>query len=200
MEAGEPTYTCGTVTRSVWYAFTPTETMSVTARMSLSYSSILTVFTGSSLANLNQVGCRSYYYDPLTFRTTAGQTYYLQLGNLYADGGLVRLSLDVAPPVQAGFSFWPSDPSIYEPVSFYDSSYDPGGSPIVTREWQFGDGTTGTGCCPTHQYVADGDNTVRLTVTTSDGRTGSASRVVQVRTHDVACTRASRAASCWSGR
>jgi PKD domain len=189
MEPDEPTYTCGPVSQSVWYAFTPTETGSVTARMSLNYYSILTVFTGTSLANLTQVGCQSYYYNPLTFRATAGQTYYLQVGNMYYDASQVRLSLDVAPPVQARFSFYPYDPSTFESTTFYDSSYDPGGAQIVSWEWQFGDGTTGTGYYVNHRYTADGDYTARLTVTTSDGRTGSTSNVVHVRTHDITIDR-----------
>ena len=40
-----------------------------------------------------------------------------------------------------------------------------------------------------HQYAADGDYTVSLTVTTTDGRTASTSQVVQVATHDVAIKR-----------
>jgi PKD repeat protein len=58
-----------------------------------------------------------------------------------------------------------------------------------SEAWSFGDGTTANGCCPTHRYAADGDYTVKLTVTTFDGRTASASQVVHVRTHDVAITR-----------
>ena len=40
--------------------------------------------------------------------------------------------------------------------------------------------------CPNHQYAEDGVYAVTLTVTTTDGRTDSASRIVPVRTHDVA--------------
>jgi hypothetical protein len=188
MQPGEPAYTCGSVTRSVWYAFTPTETGSVTARTSVGYNSILTVYTGSSLTELSQVACRSYS-SPLTFRANAGQTYYLQVGQTYPADGLVQLNLDVAPAVTPSFYYWPSDPSTFDSVQFNDYTSDPGGNPIVTREWQFGDGTSGTGCCLYHRYAADGDYPVQLTVTTSDGRTGTASRVVAVRTHDVAFER-----------
>jgi hypothetical protein len=187
-EAGEPSSSCTTISRSVWYAFTATETVSVTVRTSIGYYPVVAVFTGSSLANLTQVGCR-YYYSPLTFRATAGQTYYLQLGNAYNYSGAVGLSLEVAPPVQAAFSYWPNDPSSFESTHFYDSSYDPGGSSIVSQSWQFGDGTTGTGYGPSHQYPVDGDYSVQLAVATSDGRTASVSRVVHVQTHDVTIDR-----------
>ena len=74
-------------------------------------------------------------------------------------------------------------------MQFFDQSYDPGGVGIETRAWSFGDGVTATGYNPSHRYAADGDYLVELTVTTFDGRTGSTSRILQVRTHDVAITR-----------
>lgn len=39
---------------------------------------------------------------------------------------------------------------------------------------------------PAHRYAAGGNYTIRLTVTTFDGRTASTSQVVHVSTHDVA--------------
>jgi hypothetical protein len=189
-EPGEPTYTCNTVSQSVWYSFTPTETTSVTARLDVFYyNAFVTVFTGSTLGDLTQVACYGYYYQPLTFRVTAGQTYYLQLANAYPNPNTVRLSLDVAPPVRVDFGWSPSDPSIYDTVNFYDGSYDPGGSLIVSRQWDFGDGGTGSGYYADHRYAVDGYYTVQLTVTTSDGRTGSASQVLHVGTHDVSISR-----------
>lgn len=189
-EAGEPSTQCGgPVSQSVWYSFTATETISVTARLSgYAYYSVVAVFTGSSLSGLTQVACQGYW-DPMTFRATAGQTYYLQLGNRYSGYDSVQLNLDVAPPIRPEFYTSPYDPSSYDVISFYDYTYDQGGSEIVSREWEFGDGATDNTCCPYHRYAADGDYTIRLTDTTSDGRTGSTSRVLQVRTHDVAVDR-----------
>jgi PKD repeat protein len=52
-----------------------------------------------------------------------------------------------------------------QPVSFDGSgSSDPDGS-IVTYDWDFGDGNTGTGVSPTHTYAAPGSYLVTLTVT-----------------------------------
>jgi hypothetical protein len=59
----------------------------------------------------------------------------------------------------------------------------------MSAAWDLGDGTTSTEWTPSHQYAADGDYTVSLTVTTADGRTGSTTRNLQVRTHDVAITK-----------
>jgi PKD repeat protein len=94
-----------------------------------------------------------------------------------------------APPPVANFGFNPFDPSVFDVVQFFDFSFDPGGVGIASQAWDFGDGATGTGPSPTHQYAADGDYTVQLTVTTFDGRTASTSQTLQVRTHDVAITK-----------
>ena len=189
-QAGEPTSTCGNH-RTVWYSFTPSSTASVTARASSLSSSIpvLAVYTGGSLSTLTQVACRTFG-DALTFRAVAGETYFLQLGDFFTSGASqTQLTLEAAPAVTARFGFFPFDPSTFESVSFFDQTSDPGGSAIVTRDWQFGDGTSGTDCCPAHRYAADGDYAVRLTVTTSDGRTASTTNTISVRTHDVAVQR-----------
>lgn len=51
-------------------------------------------------------------------------------------------------------------------------SFDPDGS-IVSYDWNFGDGSTGTGVSPTHIYAAEGLYTVTLTVTDDGGLTDS---------------------------
>jgi PKD repeat protein len=53
------------------------------------------------------------------------------------------------PPPQANFSTQPFNPSSFDVVQFFDQSFDPGGVGIQTRQWDFGDGATGTGFNPT---------------------------------------------------
>jgi PKD repeat protein len=59
------------------------------------------------------------------------------------------------------------------------ASTDPDGT-IAGYQWNFGDGSTGTGVTPTHTYAAAGDYPVTLTVTDDAGATGTASRVVSL--------------------
>jgi len=190
-EPGEPQPGCvSTNYGTVWYAFTPQTTESVTATTG-QYGTEATAYTGNSLSSLSEVGCTyGLYYPPLTFRAQAGTTYYFQVGNWYGNElGPVNFHLAVAPDPVARLGYSPSDPSSFETIQFYDESYDPAQAEFSSRTWDFGDGATSTDQYPTHRYAADGDYTVHLTVTTLDGRTASTSQVVRVRTHDVAITK-----------
>jgi PKD repeat protein len=197
-EPSEPAF-CFFQARTVWYRFTPTETQAVTASVQASFSfDGLTVYQGTSLNNLSFVRCTSSFGGTASFTAVAGQTYYFQVGS--DQPGTATFSLQQPPPPQAGFFTQPFDPSSFDLVQFYDQSYDPGGIGIQSWQWDFGDGATATDPFPTHRYAADGDYLVRLTVTTFDGRTGSTSRTLQVRTHDVAITRFATPASGQTGK
>lgn len=202
LQAGEPTPSCvspGDLTGTVWYAFTPAASGSVSARIDAPFSTAVAAYTGDSLDSLAEVGCRSFW-GILTFRADAGTTYYFQVGNLFGTGGSLTFNLDVTPAPEASFFFDPGDPSLFDTIQFFDSSFDPGEVGIESQAWEFGDGATATGCCPTHQYASDGDYTVQLTVTTFDGRTASTSQLVHVETHDVAITRFAAPQAAHSGQ
>ncbi len=191
IEPGEPTPSCsyGGLSGSIWYAFTPSQGGSITASLpNYWFSTVMAVYTGNSLNNLAEVGC-SNWGSPLTFSPAMGTTYYFQVGGMYGDSGQVQFHLELTPPPVAGIYFYPYDPSIYDNVQFYDNSYDPVGVGIERQEWDFGDGTFATGCCPTHRFGDDGDYTVQLMVWTYDGRQASTEQPVHVETHDVAVTR-----------
>jgi PKD repeat protein len=186
-EAGEPVPACGygLSNGSAWYAFTPSESGSISAASSAYYSEIA-AYTGSSVSGLTSVGCAGPWGGRLTFHADAGTTYYFQVGTIFGETGPFTFALDVAPAPQPGFWLSPGDPSQYDTVQFVDQSNDPGGVGIQSESWSFGDGTGFDGFNPTHRYAADGDYTVRLDVTTYDGRTASLEQTVSVRTHDVA--------------
>lgn len=183
-EPGEPTSCLGTGQKTVWYAFTPSQTGSYAVDRS-SGAAPLGVYAGDSLSSLQQVACASF--STAIFRAQAGKTYYLQLASGFGSGGVVRLSVGIAPPAMASFFHYPSDPSIFDTVQFYDQSWDPAG--IAARTWTFGDDATATDCCPAHRYSADGDYKTTLAITTTDERTAQSSREVRVRTHDVAISK-----------
>jgi PKD repeat protein len=195
LETGEPTPSCafnGPVDKSVWYAFTPAESGSVSASIpSAAFTPVFAAYTGDSLASLTQVGCQRYSGNLLTVNMNAGTTYYFQVGNLYPweQGGSMQFHLEVTPPPVANFYYYPGDPSKFDTIQFYDQSYDPAQLGLQSFTWDFGDGATSTDQSPTHKYASDGDYTVQHSVTTTDGRTASTSQVVQVRTHDVSITK-----------
>jgi PKD repeat protein len=58
-------------------------------------------------------------------------------------------------------------------------STDPDGQ-IASYDWNFGDGSTGTGAVVEHHYTATGHYSATLTVTDDKGATGSASEEIQV--------------------
>ncbi len=89
-------------------------------------------------------------------------------GNLAYDTADPACSVNVQPTANAG---GPYNGTVGNPVSFDGSaSSDPDGS-IVSYDWDFGDGNSGTGVSPSHSYASDGNFTVSLTVTDNNGGT-----------------------------
>lgn len=79
---------------------------------------------------------------------------------------------DSAAPVDAPSAVLEEPPVVFvgEEVTF-----DAGASAGATFTWDFGDGAVGEGATASHTYDAPGRYTVRLTATSSDGRTDTAS-------------------------
>lgn len=188
---------CSFQQRTVWYAFTPTQTQAVSALMESPFFGTLSVWTGNSLTNLSFVGCTGSF-NQLSFNAVAGTTYYIQLQN--DQPSIATFQLLPPPPPVASFGAFPPDPSTFDLVQFQDFSFDPVGIGIRTRQWSFGDGTTATDPNPTHRYTVDGDYLVELTVTTFDGRTAATSQTLLVRTRDVAITRFQTPATGMTGK
>jgi hypothetical protein len=185
-EAGERTPSCsGQSAGSVWYSYTPSSDGWITAAGPFAgQSEVVAAYTGSSLQDLVEVGCRTFG-SQFTLPVSGGTTYYFQVGGLFGADGPLRFDLAVAPDPVVGFGYSPLDPSTFDDLQVFSGSFDPGGNQIVSHVWDYGDGTAPT-ASTSHRYGHDGDYTITLTVTTSDGRSGSTAQVVSVRTHDVA--------------
>src|SRR4030095_342831 len=190
-ESGEPSPTffgSGWELKTAWFKYTPATNITLTARVnSNNFPTMVGVYTGNSVDGLTQKGCALYYYNGTTFQAEANTSYYFQVSGWYDYEGIIPFSLEVTPPPQVQISYYPSDPNIFDSVSFYPYINDPIGccSNIL---WVISDGTTTNDYSFSHQFAKDGDYTVNVTATTVDGRSGSASQVVHVRTKDVAIT------------
>jgi PKD repeat protein len=175
---------------NVWYSFSPTDTMVLRAgTQGSAIGSNVNIYraAGPGVDNLEFLGCAAFN-DTAAFIAQAGQTYYLQAGPTFGEGGSIQVNLEefTPPAPQVNISVSLSDPSAFDHVQFCDGSNDPAGFGFGSFTWEFGDGATSTDVCVSHFYGADGDYTVQHSATTFDGRTASTSQVVQVRTHDVA--------------
>lgn len=83
----------------------------------------------------------------------------------------------------ASFTFSPSAPATNQPVTFDASTSSPStGRAIVAYQWNFDDGTTGTGRTVQHSFATARSYNVRLTVTDDFGNTATTSQTVTVTT------------------
>ena len=83
----------------------------------------------------------------------------------------------------ASFTFSPTNPSNGITVNFNGSgSTTPSGTTITSYDWDFGDGSTGSGVTTSHPYAVTASRTfvVRLTVTNSAGQTATTTQSVAV--------------------
>ena len=129
---------------------------------------------------------------------------YLKIGLFFC---LVLGSLLSAYPANAQTTVWPPEdfwnepavPSVFDKISFGLYDYPPAEWRCA---WDFSDGTTYNECWvnASKQYKADGDYTVSVRVINELGETTSASRIVSVRTHDVAITKFTTPQSASAGQ
>lgn len=201
-EPDEPSSRCagGTPGRSVWYTFATAEAVSVVARVD-NFLADLSVYTGSTLADLREFQCARGGFESAVFRTEPGVTYYLSVSGSLFLAEPVSLRLSAAPAIQPRFDRSPFEPTVFEEIQFSADAGDPVGQPIASGEWDFGDGATApvTASPAAHRYAVDGTYPVRLTVTTRDGRTGTVTAAVTVATHDVSITKFSTPAKARTG-
>ncbi|HET9359727.1 MAG TPA: PKD domain-containing protein [Vicinamibacterales bacterium] len=114
---------------------------------------------------------------PVTSATISATPVGNNVDNTVSQG--VRIGL-VGPEVPtASFTFSPSAPALGGSVTFDASGSRLNGAacgPVCSYEWDFGDGTTGTGQLAQHTFQTTGVHTVTLTVTAPGGTSNSTSR------------------------
>jgi parallel beta-helix repeat protein len=89
------------------------------------------------------------------------------------------LILNVAPT--AAFSYTPQNPTTNDTIHFTDTSSDADGT-LLSRLWNFNDGTTATTPAPTHRYESSGTYAISLTVTDNDGASHTISKSITIAT------------------
>jgi uncharacterized delta-60 repeat protein len=108
----------------------------------------------------------------------SGQTLNEVNGNLDTHTLMARYILD-APPT-ASFTAAPNPADPRQAVAFDGSaSADPDGT-IVSHQWDFGDGSTGTGATASHSYATAGSYDAKLTVRDDYGLTTSSTQAITV--------------------
>ena len=184
-ETGEPTNCVNTLpSQTVWFSYTPSTSGAL--MLFPSFPTMMGIYTGNSVDSLELVTCAPWYFSRSSFIPEAGVTYYFQLSDYLGTGGTLPFRLELAPPPDVGISYSPGDPSTFDNVFISAYINDPAGIYGDSYDWIISDGTTDASSQFYHQFTADGDYTVSLNFFTLDGRSNSASTVVQVRTRDIA--------------
>ncbi len=114
----------------------------------------------------------------------ADGNYIVAGGAIMADGTnrvwVVKVNANQQSPVPS-FTFSPDNPVFRDQtVTFNASASTAPGSAIASYEWDFGDGTTGTGVIAEHTYHQPGTNLVTLTVVNSNGVLASTNREIEI--------------------
>jgi len=97
-----------------------------------------------------------------------------------ADNTFVDGTVTIFGPPIASFTFYPSNPYINQPVLCNASSSKPNGGTITNYMWNFDDGniTSTSNAITSHTYALARNYNVTLTVTNTEGLSGSASKLV----------------------
>jgi len=83
-------------------------------------------------------------------------------------------------PTSVSITYTPLSPTTDDTITFTGSAFAGEGHTITSWEWDFGDGTTGSGQTVTHRYTQAGSYQVILTVKNDCGQTASGKKTITV--------------------
>lgn len=127
----------------------------------------------------------SYTYgSPGTYHVIHKVVDTIGLSDTSAKSVTVAEALPPTPPT-AEFTYSPILPDSGEHVTFDAGNSEAGTGDIVSYCWNFGDGYGDNGEVVTHLYAAEDNYTVKLTVTNSEGLSGTATTTVRVTREEV---------------
>jgi PKD repeat protein len=131
-----------------------------------------------------------------TYRSGGTFTVTLSVTDDRVGSGSISQDITVADPPNVGPSAAASASCTLLDCAFDGgTSFDPDGD-VVSYEWDFGDGQSGSGPVPTHSYAVGGTYDVTLTVTDDDGESATAAvRVESIEPAAAALFRASASAN-----
>ncbi|MGZ3147906.1 PKD domain-containing protein [Lentzea chajnantorensis] len=189
-EPGELSASCDpAATQSVWYRYAPTSSRFVQV---LASEGAVSVYRAADLSEVDCVSTDDNERNGMrsVFSAEAGESYLVRVAETPADAEPAFVEFSTAAPLRPWLSPYPNNPTIYTDVEFVPSAGEQ--RPLVSGTVYFGDG----GSAPIvpgerirHRYAKDGDYSVSVTATTSDGRTGSSvPEKLTVETHDLAIT------------
>ncbi len=157
-----------TITASAGAGGTISPSGSVSANYGDNKTFTITPNTGYSTANLTVDGSAVTPASSYTFT------------NVTANHTIAASFATTNQPPFALFTYSPQSLQVNQTVTFDASaSYDPDGT-IVSYQWEFGDGSTGTGKIVEHAYAGAGQYGVILTVTDNSGVTGQSGTTLTV--------------------
>jgi len=98
---------CYSMDRTVWYSFTPPETLVLRANtLGSSINGNVNIYSssGAGFSDLQFLNCSGPSGSP-TFTAEAGQTYYLQVGPAFGESGTLKVNiLQAVPPANDNFA------------------------------------------------------------------------------------------------
>ncbi len=119
----------------------------------------------------------------ITIRPTKSTTYSLTVTNACGKTIMDSVTVLISPPPVVRVSSDTAYTCIPGIVNFQDKSGDSNsGDPIVSWDWDFGDGEISSEQNPSHTYTAQGVYTVNMVVTTDRGCTNTADAPIIVKT------------------